>query len=287
MTAGDTVRIVGALRDAAQMLAGVSDTPRLDAELLMAHALGVSRSTLLLSRMRDDVPVGFAALLARRMVHEPIAYITGHQDFWTLTLKVSPAVLIPRADSETLIEAAIDAFKHRPPQRILDLGTGSGALLLAALAHWPDAIGTGMDSSAAALDVARANATKLGFAQRTQMLHCDWRIAGWHDQLGGPFDLVLANPPYVEATAALAPQVVDHEPHSALFAGTDGLDDYTMLVPGLASLLKPHAMAIFEIGAGQRAAVAALCAMHGYATRCRRDLAGHDRALMVFADAAA
>ncbi len=273
--------IAEALREATQTLARVSDTPRLDAELLMAHTFGISRSTLLLNRMRDDVPAAFAALIARRSAHEPVAYITGRQDFWTLTLKVTPAVLIPRADSETLIEAAIGALAERPPARILDLGTGSGALLLAAMSEWPKAQGVGVDASAAALAIAQSNATALGFADRTQMLPGNWRQPGWQQPLPGPFDLIVCNPPYVETTAMLAPQVMEHEPHSALFAGEDGLDDYRILIPALPALLAPQGIAILEIGAGQREDVAALATASGFAVDCRQDLAGHDRALIL------
>jgi release factor glutamine methyltransferase len=273
--------IADALRQAALALEHVSDTPRLDAELLMAECLGITRSTLLLNRMRDDVPDGFAALLARRCNHEPVAYITGRQDFWTLTLQVTPAVLIPRSDSETLIEAAIGALKDRPPQRILDLGTGSGALLLAALAQWPAAHGVGVDASAAALHIARGNATALDFDTRARMLPGDWRQPGWHHALPGPFDLILCNPPYVETDAALARQVLEHEPHSALFAGTDGLDDYGILMPALPALLADQGIAIFEIGAGQRKAVSALAMAAGFEAECKQDLAGHDRALIL------
>ena len=273
--------ITDTLRTAAHDLAGVSDTPRLDAELLMAECLGIDRSTLLLNRMRDDVPSGFAALVARRLAHEPVAYIIGRQDFWTLTLKVTPAVLIPRADSETLIEAAIDALAERPPAKILDLGTGSGALLLAAMSEWPKAQGVGIDASAAALAIAQSNASALGFADRTQMLPGDWRHPGWQQPLPCLFDLIVCNPPYVESTALLAPQVMEHEPHSALFAGEDGLDDYRILIPALPSLLAPQGIAILEIGAGQREDVAALATASGFAVDCRQDLAGHDRALIL------
>ncbi|ASR51945.1 peptide chain release factor N(5)-glutamine methyltransferase [Blastomonas fulva] len=273
--------IAEALREATQTLARVSDTPRLDAELLMAHTFGISRSTLLLKRMRDDVPAAFAALIARRSAHEPVAYITGRQDFWTLTLKVTPAVLIPRADSETLIEAAISALTERPPARILDLGTGSGALLLAALAQWRDARGVGIDASDAALAIAQSNASTLGFGDRARMLPGDWRQPGWWDALPAPFDLIVCNPPYVETTAMLAPQVMEHEPHCALFAGEDGLDDYRILIPALPALLAPEGIAILEIGAGQREDVAALATASGFAVDCRQDLAGHDRALIL------
>lgn len=273
--------IADALRGAAHALAAISDTPRLDAELLMAEALGSDRGAMLLNRMRDDVPSGFAPLLDRRMNHEPVAYIIGRQDFWTLTLGVSPAVLVPRADSETLIEAAIAAFPDRAPARILDLGTGSGALLLAALSHWPHAHGIGVDASESALAVARDNAVSCGLSDRARMLHGDWLTHGWQDALGGPFDLVLANPPYVETDATLAPQVSDHEPHSALFAGADGMDDYRILVPALSALLAPGGVAVFEIGATQRNAVGTLAAASSYDAECRQDLAGHDRALIL------
>ncbi|MDM7955496.1 peptide chain release factor N(5)-glutamine methyltransferase [Blastomonas sp.] len=273
--------IADALRDAAQTLAGASDTPRLDAELLMAECLGIDRSALLLSRMRDEAPHSFAALLARRQAHEPVAYIIGRQDFWTLTLKVTPAVLIPRSDSETLIEAAIDALADHPPQRILDLGTGSGALLLAALAQWPAAQGIGIDASPDALDIARTNATALGFDDRAHMLDGNWLKDGWHRGMPGPFDLILCNPPYVETDAALAEQVMQHEPHSALFAGADGLDDYRIFIPALPHLLAGDGIAILEIGASQRADVSALAAACGFEVTCRQDLAGHDRALML------
>lgn len=273
--------IADALREAAHALAAISDTPRLDAELLMAEALGTDRGAMLLNRTRDDVPPGFAPLLDRRMNHEPVAYIIGRQDFWTLTLGVSPAVLVPRADSETLIEAAIAAFPDCAPARILDLGTGSGALLLAALSHWPQAHGVGVDASESALAVARDNAVSCGLSDRARMLHGDWRTHGWQDALGGPFDLVLANPPYVETDATLARQVSEHEPHSALFAGADGMDDYRILVPALSALLAPGGVAVFEIGATQRNAVGTLATASGYDAECRQDLAGHDRALIL------
>lgn len=273
--------IASALRTAALTLADVSDTPRLDAELLMADALGVTRSTLLLTRMADAAPDTFAGHLSRRLLHEPVAYITGRQEFWSLDLAVSPAVLIPRADSETLIEAAQDALSHAPPRRILDLGTGSGALLLAALTEWPDASGVGIDASLPALEVALANATALGLGDRASLKRIDWRISGWTDQCDSPFDLVLANPPYVEADAALAPQVMAHEPHSALFAGAQGLDDYRILMPALGDLLTSNGIAILEIGAAQRSAVTALANQSGFDALCRCDLGGRDRALIL------
>lgn len=263
-----------ALTSAAQRLAQTSETPRLDAELLMAHALGITRDALLLGGDRA-VPPGFAALVERRAAGEPVAYLVGTRDFWDMTLIVTPAVLIPRPDSETLIEAAIAQFAGTAgPQRILDLGTGSGALLLAALRVWPRASGVGVDRSTAALAVAAANAEALGLAGRAAMIEGGW--AG----IGETFDLILCNPPYVEADAKLPRDVRDHEPAGALFAGADGLDDYRALSPLLPAQLAPGGVACIEIGADQADAVAALITGCGLAASLRRDLAGRDRCIV-------
>lgn len=272
-------RVTQQLVAATRTLEGVSDTPRLDAELLMAHALDISRNDMLL-RARDlEVPAAFAALIERRLAHEPVAYIRGYQLFWDLTLTVTPATLIPRGDSETLIEAAIAHFRDRePPARILDLGTGTGALLLASLSVFPKASGVAIDASAAALEVAQGNAVRLGLAGRSAFLHQSWCDAGWAGDLGR-FDLILCNPPYVETDAQLAPQVRAHEPASALFAGTDGLDDYRLLMPQIPALLSKTGIAIFEIGEGQDTAVAHLAAQNGCFTTPHRDLADIVRAL--------
>ncbi|MFN4020706.1 MAG: peptide chain release factor N(5)-glutamine methyltransferase [Erythrobacter sp.] len=272
MTAGE------AIRAAAEALAPVSDTARLDAELLMAHLFGVSRSELLLGHLRDPAPAGFDPLVARRLGHEPVAYITGRQEFYGLPFIVTPATLIPRADSETLVSAALEA---KPDAlRVLDLGTGSGALLLAVLACLGRAQGIGIDRSEAALAVARANAEALGLRPQARFVAADWHAGGWADGLG-TFDLILANPPYVEADAALDPQVRDFEPHAALFAGPDGLDDYRVLIPQLRALMNGGALAVLEIGASQADAVSALAAAAGFATRLHRDLAGRARALVL------
>jgi len=265
-----------ALAEAAGALAEGSETPRLDAELLMAHALGISREALLLGGLERPVPEGFAALVARRAGGEPLAYITGHRAFWTIDLAVAPGVLIPRPDSETLIEAAVDHFRGTPgPKRVLDLGTGSGALLLAALAEWPEASGVGIDRSLAALAIARANAGALGMGQRAAMIEGGW--AG----IGERFDLILCNPPYIGTDEPLPRDVFDHEPHSALFAGADGLDDYRVIARLLPGQLTPGGIACIEIGASQGAAVSGMFEASGLAPHIRKDLAGRDRCVVL------
>ena len=267
------------LRDATAALAGISQTPRLDAELLLAHALGIDRSTMLLRQADLRAPDTFDALLTRRLGDEPVAYITGVQAFWDLELRVTPDVLIPRADSETLLEAAIDWFGARDtPTRIADLGTGSGALLLAALSIFRSATGIGVDASAAALAVASGNADRLGLSDRARFELRDWTKLRWTSGLGR-FDLILCNPPYIEDSFLLAPMVSAHEPHSALFAGSDGLDAYRILVPLLRELLNPGAVAFFEIGYNQAESVANLGVEAGFFTELRHDLAGNPRVI--------
>ncbi|WP_156680382.1 peptide chain release factor N(5)-glutamine methyltransferase [Sphingomonas profundi] len=266
-----------ALRDAAAALSPVTQTPRLDAELLMAHALGIPREALLLGRHDGAVPPGFATLLARRLRHEPIAYITGTRAFWTIDLAVGPGVLVPRADSETLIEAAVEHFAGTSgPRTILDLGTGSGALLLAALDQWPEATGIGIDASDTAIKVARGNVRRLGMTGRARILSGGWTGTG------GAHDLILCNPPYVATGDTLPPEVRDFEPASALFAGADGLDDYRRIAPLIGGQIAPGGIAAIEIGHAQAVAVTALLRAEGLPARVRRDLAGHDRCIIVY-----
>lgn len=265
-----------AIAAAAARLSRTSDTPRLDAELLAAHALGQSRETLLLRSLDDAAPEAFNILIDRRAEGEPVAYIVGHRDFWTITLEVAPGVLIPRPDSETLIEAAVAHFGKIGPARVLDLGTGSGALLFAALHQWPQASGIGVDLSDQAVAIARANAAKLGLSSRTHIVRNDW-----DEGISERFDLVLCNPPYIGVDEPLPVDVGRYEPASALFAGDDGLSAYRVLAPRLRRLLLPGGLAVFEIGAMQGEAVSALFRGEGYQVRLISDLGGRDRCVAI------
>jgi release factor glutamine methyltransferase len=242
----------------------------------MAHALGISREQLLLRHLDEAQPSSFAALLARREAGEPVAYITGRRAFWTIDLEVGPGVLVPRPDSETLIEAAVERFGATGPKRILDLGTGPGTLLLAALKQWPGATGLGVDASEAALAFARRNAERLGLAARA-----DFRRGDWGKGLDGRFDLILCNPPYVEEGADLPRDVAHWEPPEALFAAADGLREYRRLAPQIAGLLEPDGLFCLELGAGQRDVVAALFDAQGFTISSRRDLKGIERCLLL------
>jgi release factor glutamine methyltransferase len=224
----------------------------------------------------------FAGLLRRRLAHEPMALLRGEQGFWSLNFQVSPATLIPRADSEALVEAALAAFPNAAaPLRVLDLGTGTGCLLLAVLAERPEASGLGVDRVPAAAALARENARMLGLAGRARFL-----VADWAAPLAGQFDLVLCNPPYIESAAipGLMPEVARHEPASALDGGADGLAAYRAVLAALPGLLAPGGLAVLELGAGQESAVSALAVARGLALRgCRPDLGGVVRALMLAA----
>ncbi|MEH3045727.1 peptide chain release factor N(5)-glutamine methyltransferase [Sphingomonas adhaesiva] len=264
-----------ALREASARFA-FSDTPRLDAELLLAHALGITRERLLLTLGDHAVPTTFVALVERRAAHEPVAYITGTRAFWTIDLLVGPGALVPRADSETLIEAAVAHFAGGAgPRRILDLGTGPGTLLFAALAEWPDATGVGVEASEAALGWARRNAAALEMEGRVALRHGDWGVG-----VAEAFDLVLANPPYIATDAELPREVHAHEPAGALFAGADGLDDYRVIARQLPALIAPGGAACIEIGWDQRDSAGALFRAAGLAVAVRADLAGHPRCLI-------
>ena len=266
-----------ALSEAVRRLPDCTDTPRLDAELLLAHAYGIERDALILRPPVGPVPSAFAELLARRCAGEPVAYIVGRRAFWNIELEVGPGALIPRPDSETLIAAACEHFgQGEGPERILDLGTGPGTLLLAALDQWPRATGLGIDASEAALGYARRNAERLGLAPRAHFRRGDWARA-----VTERFDLLLCNPPYVAQGAELGPGVAEHEPAEALFAGPDGLDDYRRLAPEVGRLLSSGGLAAIEIGFDQADSAAALFAAEGLAPGIAHDLAGRARALLI------
>jgi release factor glutamine methyltransferase len=261
--------------------AAAIEAPRLEARRLLAHAMAC-REEDLLRDPRAAVPAearaAFAGMLRRRLAHEPMAHILGRQGFWTLDLEVSAATLIPRADSETLVEAALAAFPDRGRiRRVLDLGTGTGALLLAVLAEVPGAWGVGIDLVPEAARLAARNAVANGLADRAAFVAGDWDAA-----LLGTFDLVLSNPPYIEsgAIAGLMPDVARHEPRRALDGGADGLDAYRRIAASLPAVLAPGGRAVLELGAGQRPAVEAMAAGAGLETLgATRDLGGVERAL--------
>lgn len=269
--------IARALDDATRQLSTNSDTSRLDAELLMAEALHIDRDRLLLAPPDRKVPERFWDMVQRRSEGEPVAYITGRRAFWNIELHVGPGVLVPRPDSEVLIVSAIEHFEGTGgPNRILDLGTGPGTLLLAALDIWPDATGLGIDLSRQALSYASANARRLGFEARTKLMQGNWALG-----LLEKFDLILCNPPYIAEDAELGPGVREFEPDEALFAGREGLDSYRELAPQLPGLLQRGGLAAIEIGPDQAEAVTALLARDGLDAKVAKDLAGRDRALLL------
>ena len=266
-----------ALADAARQLDKTSDTARLDSELLMAEALHIDRDKLILSPPDRKVPDRFWAMVERRKAGEPVAYITGRRAFWNIELHVGPGVLVPRPDSEVLIAAAIEHFEGKDePQRVLDLGTGPGTLLLAALDIWPDATGLGIDVSRNALAYAAANARRLGFESRVKLAQ-----GNWAEGLLETFDLVLCNPPYIAEGSELGPGVREYEPDEALFAGREGLDAYRALAPQLPHLLNRGGLAAVEIGHDQAKAVTRLLARDGLKAKVASDLGGRDRAVLL------
>jgi release factor glutamine methyltransferase len=266
-----------ALADAARQLGPTSDSARLDSELLMAEALHIDRDKLILSPPNRAVPDRFWEMIERRKRGEPIAYITGRRAFWNIELHVGPGVLVPRPDSEVLISSAIEHFDGTSgPKRILDLGTGPGTLLLAALDMWPEATGLGIDVSRHAMSYAAANARRLGFEPRLKL-----KLGNWAEGVTDSFDLILCNPPYVPDDAELGSGVREFEPDEALFAGKEGLDAYRALAPQLPRLLAKGGLAAVEIGHDQAAPVTALLARDGLQARVAQDLGGRDRVLLL------
>ncbi len=263
-------------------LSGI-ESPRLDARLLAAAALDLTAEELIARPDRlvtDDAEVRFRGLIERRAAREPVSRILGVREFWSLNFEIGPAVLDPRPDSETLVEAALAQLKGLSGEtRVLDLGTGSGCLLLSVLSEHPNATGIGVDTSAEALEIARCNAERLGLANRARFVMGDWAAP-----VAERFPLILSNPPYIptEAIEALDAEVSEHDPQGALDGGADGLDAYRALLPTVAPVLSNDGIAVIEHGLGQAKAVLAI------ARDCRLtlqahalDLAGRKRALIL------
>lgn len=258
-----SVSIAGARRALAGMFAAAGlDTPALDARVLVGHALRLDHAELVgaAERVLDaDERERIAAAASRRLAREPVSRIVGMKEFWGLPLRVSPAVLVPRPETETVVATALAALDRdgdrTRPLRIADIGTGSGALLLALLSELPNAFAIGTDLSSVALALARDNARQLGLAARAAFLACDFAAA-----LAGPFDLIVANPPYVVSAelTQLAPEVRDHDPVLALDGGPDGLNAYRALVADAPRLIGATGHMVVEVGAGQADVVASL-----------------------------
>jgi release factor glutamine methyltransferase len=241
----------------------LADSARRDAELLLLHTLGVNKAALIADPNRvltAEQQSAYEAAVARRLRHEPIQYITGQQEFYGLVFKVTPAVLIPRPETEHLVEAVLQRLAHGSPVTIADIGVGSGAIAIALAAHLPHAHITALDLSPAALAVAESNAIDHHLTSRIRLLHSDLLDALQSTERSQHFDAIVSNPPYVPAidAATLHPQVRDHEPAQALFAGADGLDIYRRLIPQAHEALKPGGLLALEIGHGQRDALATL-----------------------------
>jgi release factor glutamine methyltransferase len=262
------------------------ESPDLDARLLIGAALGLDHTGLATQASRQitrDEEAAIRASAQRRMAHEPVARILGHKEFWGLGLYLSDATLVPRPDTETVVAAALEIFRSEVrathPIRIADIGTGSGAILLALLSELPDATGIGTDISTDALATAQINAQHLGLAGRASFVQCDYAKA-----LSGPFDLIVSNPPYIRSAdiATLDRDVRDHDPLLALDGGADGLDAYRAIAPQAAALLAPGGVLIFEVGHGQSAQVSALMTKAGLTLSSppKTDLGGIFRAVM-------
>lgn len=272
------------LRDATAQLAATSPTPRLDAELLLAHVLGWPRARLIAERTHQPKiaqQTQFAASIARRAALEPVAYIIGHKEFYGLTLEVTPATLVPRPETELLVSLSLtQAASYAPqqgPLRIADIGTGSGALALALATHLAHAIIYATDCSDEALAVAARNIARYGLNERIHLLQGDLLAP-----LPEAVDLIVSNPPYT-ILAEVEANVLAHEPHLALDGGRDGADIYRRLIPMLGAHLRPGGAVLLEIGAWQGRIVSALCAQHHpqAAISIQRDLAEHERVIVV------
>jgi len=260
-----------------------NETPELDARLLLCHAAGLSHEAFV-AGLNDTLPVDagarFSALFERRLAGEPVSRIMGVRQFYGRSFRIDGSTLDPRPDTETLIEAALTLVDRWAPLRLLDLGTGSGCILITLLAELRKATGVGVDLSLPALECALANAKTLGIAERADFLASDWLEA-----VSGTFDLVVANPPYLSQAdmAGLAREVRDHDPIGALDGGPDGLSAYRRIAPKLRKVLRPGGIALFEIGPSQADAVSTLLAWEDLAVDSGqwRDLVGRPRVVGV------
>ncbi|MBT1512008.1 peptide chain release factor N(5)-glutamine methyltransferase [Bradyrhizobium sp. SRL28] len=269
----------------AQFKSAAIESAELDARLLIGHALGLDLTGLITAAQRQLTPDESARLEAfarRRLAGEPVARIIGEKEFWGLSLQLSPATLVPRPDTETVVELALELLRAGGnldrPLRIADLGTGSGAILLALLSELPAAQGFGTDISEGALQTAGANAARAGLSDRTTLIACDYASG-----LSGLFDLIVSNPPYIRSTDidGLAAEVRNHDPLAALDGGADGLDAYRALIPQAARLLAPDGPLVVEAGQGQSGPIQALMAAAGLTPVIapKVDLAGIPRAV--------
>jgi release factor glutamine methyltransferase len=269
-------------RSRARLAAAGISAAGLDARLLAAHAFGCGVGVLIGHPERPIDPAAaarFEVAVGRRRAHEPLAYILGEKEFWSLSLRVTRDTLIPRPETETVVEAALAWCRPGgDATRILDLGTGSGCLLLALLTELPAAWGLGVDRSEPALAVARDNAERLGVAERASFVCADWATA-----VAGEFDVVVCNPPYIADREwwELAPDIREFEPPLALRAGTDGLAAYRAVLPDLPRLLTPNGAAFLELGGASAHAVGDLAAGAGMRATPTADLAGRTRCLRV------
>ncbi len=266
---------------AAQFKRASVDSADLDARILVGSVLGLDLTGLIAAAARiltEDEAERLEDCARRRIAGAPVARILGLKEFWGLPLRLSPATLVPRPDTETVVEAALEILRAASscdcPLRIADLGTGSGAILLALSSELPNGFGVGTDISLAALQTARDNARQLGFAARTAFVACDYAAA-----LSGPFDLIVSNPPYIRSAdiASLGIEVRDHDPHHALDGGADGLDAYRLIAPEAARLLAPGGTLVVEVGHGQSGDVRELMTAAGFAPAgpSKADSGGH------------
>jgi release factor glutamine methyltransferase len=267
----------------AALAAAQVDNAPLDARLLLEHALGMSREQLLVDMEREinnDEQARYEAMIVRRATREPVSHILGKREFWGMEFSVSSATLDPRPDSETLIEAALARMPDRHKfLNILDLGTGTGCLLLSLLKELPNASGTGVDMSEDALKIAKNNALELGLQGRATFMQ-----SNWCDHIEQKFDIIISNPPYIPTKTidSLAPEVAHFEPKLALDGGEDGLDCYRELFASLPKIMAHDSFAVFEIGMDQQVPLATIIAQHGLQLAdMKKDLSGIIRCLIV------